>query len=36
MTRVNYKTLGQFVDYDEDDLEFDRVVNNIEQSYFWW
>ena len=30
MTRVNYETLGQFVDYDEDDLEFDRVVNNID------
>ena len=30
MTRVNYETLGKFVDYDEDDLEFDRVVNNID------
>ena len=30
MSRVDYATLGKFVDYDEDDLEFDRVVNNID------
>ena len=30
MSRVDYETLGKFVDYDKDDLEFDRVVNNID------
>ena len=30
MTRVNYKTLGQFIDIDEKDLEFERVTNSID------
>ena len=30
MSRVDYETLGEFFDYDEKDLEFDRVVNNID------
>ena len=30
MTRVNYETLGKFVDIDEKDLEFERVTNSID------
>ena len=30
MTRVNYKTLGKFIDVDEKDLEFERVTNSID------
>ena len=30
MSQVDYTALGKFVDYDEDDLEFDRVINNID------
>ena len=30
MTGVDYSTLGKFVNYDKDDLEFERVINNIE------
>jgi hypothetical protein len=30
MTRVNYETLGQFIDIDEKDLEFERVTNSID------
>ena len=30
MTRVNYETLGQFIDMDEKDLEFERVTNSID------
>ena len=30
MTRVNYETLGKFIDIDEKDLEFERVTNSID------
>jgi hypothetical protein len=30
MTRVNYETLGKFIDVDEKDLEFERVTNSID------
>ena len=30
MSRVDYSTLSQFVDYDTDDLEFQKVVTDIE------
>jgi hypothetical protein len=30
MDRVNYKTLGKFIDVDENDLEFERVTNSID------
>ena len=30
MTRVNYETLGKFIDIDEGDLEFERVTNSID------
>jgi hypothetical protein len=30
MTRVNYETLGKFIDVDERDLEFERVTNSID------
>ena len=30
MSRTDYSTLGNFFDYDFDDLEFERVTNNID------
>ncbi|MBC8428441.1 hypothetical protein H8D04_01015 [bacterium] len=30
MSRTDYSTLGNFLDYDADDLEFERVTNNID------
>jgi hypothetical protein len=30
MTRVNYETLGKFIEMDERDLEFERVTNSID------
>ena len=30
MSRVNYETLGKFIDVDEKDLEFERVTNSID------
>ena len=33
MSKVDYKVLGEFLDYDDLQLEYDRVINNIEYSY---
>ena len=29
-SQVNYDVLGEFLEYDDLDLEFDRVINNID------
>ena len=29
MSKVDYKVLGEFLDYDDLQLEYDRVINNI-------